>query len=117
MFDIPNHITRPARYTGIEPNGIIKDPRKVTVRFALCYPDIYEVGMSYFGHFLLYELANSIEGVWCERCFAPWHDMEMYLRRENIPIFTLESRTPLHVMDLVGFSLSYELNVTNVCWS
>jgi radical SAM family uncharacterized protein len=114
MFDIPNHITRPARYTGIEPNGIIKDPRKVTVRFALCYPDIYEVGMSYFGHFLLYELANSIEGVWCERCFAPWHDMEMYLRRENIPIFTLESRTPLHVMDLVGFSLSYELNVTNV---
>ena len=114
MFDIPNHITRPARYTGIEPNGIIKDPRKVTVRFALCYPDIYEVGMSYFGYFLLYELANSIEGVWCERCFAPWHDMEMYLRRENIPIFTLESRTPLHVMDLVGFSLSYELNVTNV---
>ena len=114
MFDIPNHITRPARYTGIEPNGIIKDPRKVTVRFALCYPDIYEVGMSYFGYFLLYELANSIEGVWCERCFAPWHDMEMYLRRENIPIFTLESRTPLHVMDLVGFSLSYELNVANV---
>lgn len=92
----------------------MKDPRQVSVRFALCYPDIYEVGMSYYGYFLLYELANSIAGVWCERCFAPWHDMEQHLRQNRISLFTLESKTPLHKMDVVGFSLSYELNVTNV---
>jgi radical SAM superfamily enzyme YgiQ (UPF0313 family) len=92
----------------------MKEVRKGDVRFALCYPDIYEIGMSYFGFFLLYELSNSLEGVWCERCFAPWQDMEDYLRGHGLPLFTLESRTPLGQMDVVGFSLTYELNVTNV---
>ncbi len=92
----------------------MKDPAGVKVRFALCYPDIYEVGMSYYGHFLLYELANRVPGVWCERCYAPWHDMEEHLRRSGTPLYTLESRTPLGRMDLIGFTLSYELNVTNV---
>ena len=92
----------------------MKDPRKGCVRFALCYPDIYEVGMSYYGLFLLYELMNNREDTWCERCFAPWHDMEVYLRQGNHPLVTLESQTPLHLMDAVGFSLSYELNITNV---
>ena len=114
MLNIPNHIMKPARYSGIEPNAIIKDPKDVMVRFALCYPDLYEVGMSYFGYFLLYELANSIEGIWCERCFAPGHDMEIYMRKEHVRLFTLESKTPLNTMDIVGFSLSYELNVTNI---
>jgi len=114
MIAIPNNITKPARYTGIETNKTMKDPESVLVRFALCYPDIYEVGMSYYGYFLLYELANTIEKVWCERCFAPWDDMDAYLKKNNYPLLTLESRTPLHRMDLVGFSLSYELNVTNV---
>ncbi len=84
------------------------------VRFALCYPDVYEIGMSYFGLFLLYELLNNIDGVWCERCFAPWLDMDEYLRSAGLPLFTLESHTPLGQMDAVGFSLGYELNVTNV---
>ncbi|OPY67648.1 MAG: Threonylcarbamoyladenosine tRNA methylthiotransferase MtaB [Syntrophorhabdaceae bacterium PtaU1.Bin034] len=114
MFSIPRNVTRPARYMGIEPNRVLKQPEKGDVRFALCYPDVYEIGMSYLGHFLLYELMNNLEGVWCERCFAPWHDMEDYLRKGDRSLFTLESRTPLCEMDLVGFSLTYEMNVTNV---
>ena len=113
-MNIPQHITKPARYTGIEPNAAMKDPDRVKVRFALCYPDIYEVGMSYYGLFLLYELMNSREDTWCERCFAPWIDMDAYLRENGIPLATLESHTPLGAMDAVGFSLSYELNITNV---
>ncbi len=114
MFDIPRNILRPARYTGCEPNRVIKDPNNIKVRFALCYPDIYEIAMSYYGLFLLYELANGVGGVWCERCFAPWADMEDHLRRTGAALATLESKTPLHAMDLIGFSLTYELNVTNV---
>lgn len=114
MLDIPRHILRPARYTGIEPNHIRKDLKDVEVRFALCYPDVYEIAMSYYGLFLLYEIANNIDGVWCERCFAPWADMEEHLRKSSSALATLESKTPLHAMDVIGFSLTYELNVTNV---
>ena len=105
---------KPGRYIGTEPNAPHKDLKTVDVRFALCYPDIYEVGMSYHGFFILYEIANSMDRVWCERCFAPWHDMETYMREQHIPLFTLESKTPLSQMDLVGFSLTYEMNITNV---
>ena len=114
MLVLPKHITRPARYLGIEPGRVKKDVGAGDVRFALCYPDVYEIGMSYFGLFLLYELLNNIDGVWCERCFAPWLDMDEYLRGAGQPLFTLESHTPLCHMDAVGFSLGYELNVTNV---
>jgi radical SAM family uncharacterized protein len=114
MFEIPRTITKAGRYIGTEPNRVMKEPGKTDVRFALCYPDIYEIGMSYFGLFLLYELLNRVEGVWCERCFAPWTDMEEYLRTSRVPLATLESKTPLSAMDMVGFSLTYELNVTNV---
>ncbi|HOJ42763.1 MAG TPA: hypothetical protein PK800_01455, partial [Syntrophorhabdaceae bacterium] len=103
MKTIPREITKPARYIGCEPNTVIKDLKDVKVRFGLCYPDIYEVGMSYYGFFLLYELINNMDGVWCERCFAPWTDMEHYLIKHNIPLFTLESATPLNRMDMVGF--------------
>ncbi len=114
MLDIPSQVSRPGRYIGTEPNAVFKEACDVDIRFALCYPDIYEIGMSYYGYFLLYEIANSVERVWCERCFAPWQDMETYMRKQAIPLFTLESKTPLSEMDLVGFSLSYELNITNV---
>ena len=114
MFSIPRNIVRAGRYIGIEPNRVVKEADRVDIRIALCYPDVYEIGMSYFGLFLLYELLNSLDGVWCERCFAPWHDMEAHLRAAGIPLTTLESRTPLSRMDVVGFSLTYELNVTNV---
>ncbi|HEX2965511.1 MAG TPA: hypothetical protein VHO84_06980, partial [Syntrophorhabdaceae bacterium] len=114
MFEIRNDILKPARYIGIEPNRVMKNLHDVEVRIALCYPDVYEIGMSYLGHFLLYEIANNIEGIWCERCFAPWTDFENYLRERGNPLCTLESRTPLAAMDFVGFSLTYELNVTNM---
>lgn len=111
---LPLWIKKPGRYLGIERGSVRKDPEAVKVRFALCYPDIYEVGMSYYGHYLLYEIANSIEGILCERCYAPWVDMESYLRERKIKLFTLETSTPLDQMDIVGFSLTYELNMTNV---
>jgi len=114
MLVFPKSIARPARYLGIEPNRVVKDAREGDVRFALCYPDMYEIGMSYLGFFLLYELLNNMDGVWCERCFAPWRDMEEHLRGSGASLSTLESRTPLSRMDIVGFSLTYELNVTNV---
>lgn len=114
MIDIPRTILRPARYIGCEPNHAAKDLKDAKVRFALCYPDIYEIAMSYYGLFLLYEISNRIDGVWCERCFAPWADMEEHLRQTGKPLATLESKTPLSAMDLIGFSLTYELNVTNV---
>ncbi len=114
MFVLPKNIARPARYLGIEPGRVMKEVSACDVRFALCYPDVYEIGMSYFGLFLLYEVLNNIDGVWCERCFAPWLDMDEYLKSAGLPLFTLESHTPLGQMDAVGFSLGYELNVTNV---
>jgi radical SAM superfamily enzyme YgiQ (UPF0313 family) len=114
MSFVSQNITKPGRYLGIEPNRIVKEPGARDIRFALCYPDIYEIGMSYFGLTLLYETINGIEGVWCERCFAPWPDMEAHLRATKTELFTLESRTPLSRMDVLGFSLGYELNVTNV---
>jgi len=114
MLNIPQTIMRPARYTGNEPGRVMKDRSEVSVRFALCYPDVYEIGMSYYGHFLLYELANNVRGVWCERCFAPWGDMDRHIRENRLHLCTLESKTPLCKMDLVGFSLTYELNATNV---
>ena len=114
MLEVPRNILKPSRYAGNEPHAVRDRREKADVRFALCYPDLYDIGMSYYGFFLLYEVANKVEGVWCERCFAPWQDMEEHLRRSGQPLFTLESRTPLSQMDLVGFSLSYELNITNV---
>jgi radical SAM superfamily enzyme YgiQ (UPF0313 family) len=114
MITFPQYITRGARYLGIEPNSVHKELRSQDVHFALCYPDVYEIGMSYFGLFLLYELLNRREDVWCERCFAPWSDMEEFLRKSGTPLFSLESQTPLNAFDIVGFSLTYELNITNV---
>ncbi len=111
---IPRSISKPARYVGIEAHAVVKDPRAATVRLALCFPDLYEIGMSYHGLFALYGLANSVDWAWCERVFAPWNDMEEHMRKGGVPLATLESQTPLAAMDLVGFSLTYELNVTNV---
>ncbi|MCS7281411.1 MAG: TIGR03936 family radical SAM-associated protein [Desulfobacterota bacterium] len=113
---IPFSISKPARYLGIEKNAVFKDPRKVKLRVALCYPDIYEIGMSYYGYFLLYEFMNKFEDVWCERCFAPWADMGEYIGASTRKLVTLESKTPLFEMDVVGFSLTYELNFTNVLY-
>ena len=107
-------VQKPARYTGGELNSVVKDKNRVDVRFAFCFPDTYEIGMSHLGLKILYGLVNSKENYWCERVFAPDTDMEEQLRKNNIPLFALESRDSLKDFDVVGFTLQYELSFTNV---
>ena len=107
-------VTRPARYTGGEWNCVIKDWEKTALKFALCYPDIYEVGMSNMALPILYEILNRPPDVLAERVYAPWVDMEAALRAAGIPLLSLESKRPLKDFDVVGFSLDYELTYTNV---
>ena len=107
-------VTKPGRYSGGEIGSVIKDKEKVDVRFAFCFPDTYEIGMSHLGMKILYSQFNEREDIWCERCFAPWVDFEKVLRDNNIPLFTLESRDYVKDFDIVGFTLQYELSFTNV---
>jgi len=107
-------VQKPARYTGGEYNQIIKDKASVDLRMALCFPDTYEIGMSNLGIKILYGAINEMDGVWCERCFAPWGDMEDEMRRANIPLWALESGDPLAEFDAIGFSVGYEMAYTNV---
>ena len=107
-------VQKPARYTGGEYNAVVKDRRDVDVRYALCFPDTYEIGMSNLGIRILYGVMNEMEGVWCERVFAPWLDMEEEMRREGIPLYGLESGDAIADFDLIGFSLGYELSYSNV---
>ncbi len=106
-------VQKPGRYAGGE-YGAVRKARSVSVRFALCFPDTYEIGMSNLGVRILYGLLNEREDVWCERAFAPWGDMEAELRREGVPLYGLESGDPLSAFDVVGFSLGYEISYTNV---
>ncbi len=107
-------VQRPARYVGGEYNQIIKDKKDVDVRFAFCFPDTYEIGMSNLGMKILYGTLNSLPGVWCERVFAPWGDMAEKLRQENIPLWAMESGDPLSEFDIIAFSLGYEMAYTTV---
>lgn len=111
---ILSRVQKPARYTGGEYNAVVKDRKEVDFRVALCFPDTYEIGMSNLGVRILYGLMNKLEGVWCERVFAPWGDMEDELRREGMALYGLESGDPIVDFDLIGFSLGYELCYTNV---
>ena len=105
---------KPGRYSGGELNSVIKDKNKVDVRFAFCFPDTYEIGMSHLGMKILYSQFNSRDDIWCERVFAPWIDFEEIMRKNNIPLFALESRDPIKDFDIIGFTLQYELSFTNV---
>ncbi|MDI6781022.1 MAG: TIGR03960 family B12-binding radical SAM protein [bacterium] len=107
-------VTKPARYTGGEINSVSKDIPSTGVRIALAFPDVYEIGMSHLGLKILYEILNDLPDVAAERVYAPWLDMEERLRNEGIPLFGLESKTPLSEFDVIGFSLQYELSYTNV---
>jgi radical SAM family uncharacterized protein/radical SAM-linked protein len=106
-------VSKPVRYLGQEIHSIKKDPAGVKLKFCLAFPDVYEVGMSHLGIQILYHLLNEKEGIACERAFAPWGDMEKVLRGKKIPLSSLESSTPLHQFDMIGFSLQYELCLTN----
>ena len=107
-------VQKPGRYSGGEINSVIKDKTKVDVRFAFCFPDTYEIGMSHLGMKILYSQFNSREDIWCERVFAPWVDFEEKMREHNIPLFALESRDSIKDFDFIGFTLQYELSYTNV---
>ena len=107
-------VQKPGRYTGGEPGSTYKDKEKVDVRMAFCFPDTYEVGMSFLGEKILYELLNRHENWWCERAFMPWTDMKEQMERLGIPLYCLESKDPLREFDIVGFTLEYELCYTNI---
>ena len=102
-------VQKPARYVGGEFNAIMNDKSKVDTRVAFCFPDTYEIGMSNLGMRILYGVMNNIEGVWCERCFAPWGDMEQEMRNANIPLYALESFDPIKDFDIIAFSIGYEM--------
>ncbi|MCQ4023150.1 TIGR03960 family B12-binding radical SAM protein [Ruminococcus sp. zg-924] len=109
-------VQKPGRYTGGELNSVVKDKDKVDVRFAFCFPDVYEVGMSHLGMKILYGQFNEREDIWCERVFAPWTDMEEQMRKNNIPLYALESGDSLDKFDFIGFTLQYELSFTNILY-
>lgn len=112
--DILCQVEKPARYIGGEFNSYNKDKDKVDIRYAFCFPDVYEVGMSHLGTKILYHLMNEREDTFCERCFAPWPDMEKLLREHNISLGTLETRDSLKDFDILGFTLQYEMSYTNI---
>ncbi len=108
------HVRKPARYTGGEYNAVYKEKSQVDLRFAFCFPDLYEIGMSHLGSKILYGLLNSMEGVWCERAYAPFLDMEEQMRKRGQPLYALESGDPVGEFDILGFTLQYEMNYTGV---
>ena len=112
--DLLLQVKSPSRYIGGEFNSVVKDKSKVDVRFAFCFPDSYDVGMSHLGMKILYSLKNKRENFWCERVFAPWEDFEKLMRENNIPLYGLESLDPVKEFDFIGFTLQYELCYTNV---
>ncbi len=107
-------VEKPARYIGNEVNSVVKDKAAVAVRFAMCFPDVYEIGMSHLGIQILYSLFNSWEDVWCERVYSPWVDLDRIMREEKIPLFALESQEPVKEMDFLGITLQYEMCYTNI---
>lgn len=111
---ILQYVQKPARYCGGELNSVIKDKKKIELRYAFCFPDLYEIGMSHLGMKILYSLVNSREDAWCERVFAPDSDMEEQMRKNNIRLFALESEDDIRDFDMIGFTLMYELSYTNV---
>lgn len=112
--DILFKVEKPARYIGGELNSYNKDKNKVDIRFAFCFPDVYEVGMSHLGMRILYYVLNERKDTFCERVFAPWVDMEKLMRENNIPLYALETKDPIKDFDFIGFTLQYEMSYTNI---
>ena len=107
-------VQKPARYTGGEYNEVKKNPADVRVRVAFCFPDTYEIGMSNVGMRILYGVMNEMDGVWCERVFAPWGDMEEAMRKNDLPLWALESQDPVKDFDMIAFTIGYEMCYTNI---
>ena len=112
--DILMKIEKPARYIGNEVNSVMKDKTKVDIRFAMCFPDVYEIGMSHLGIQILYDMFNRREDVWCERVYSPWTDLDAVMREKKIPLFALESQDPIKNFDFLGITIQYEMCYTNI---
>ena len=107
-------IDKPARYIGNELNSVCKNKDEVSIRFAMCFPDVYEIGMSHLGIQILYDMFNKRDDVWCERVYSPWPDLHKIMKEENIPLFCLESQEPVKNMDFLGITIQYEMCYTNI---
>ena len=107
-------VEKPARYIGNEVNSVMKDPEQVAIRFAMCFPDVYEIGMSHLGIQILYDLFNRREDTWCERVYSPWVDLDKVMRERQIPLFALESQDPVKDFDFLGITIQYEMCYTNI---
>ena len=107
-------IEKPARYIGNEVNSIMKNKNEVDIRFAMCFPDVYEIGMSHLGIQILYDMFNRRDDVWCERVYSPWVDLDKVMREQHIPLFALESQDPVKNFDFLGFTIQYEMCYTNI---
>ena len=112
--EILMQVEKPARYIGNEVNSVVKDKAKIAVRFAMCFPDVYEIGMSHLGIQILYSMLNEWEDVWCERVYSPWVDLDHIMREKSIPLFGLESQEPVRDMDFLGITIQYEMCYTNI---
>ena len=112
--DVLLSIEKPARYIGGEVNSVMKDKNEVDIRFAMCFHDVYEIGMSHLGIQILYDMFNRREDVWCERVYSPWLDLDKVMREENIPLFALESQDPIKDFDFLGITIQYEMCYTNI---
>ena len=107
-------VEKPARYIGNEVNSVMKDKKDIAVRFAMCFPDVYEIGMSHLGIQILYDMFNKREDIWCERVYSPWTDLDKIMREQNIPLFALESQDPIKDFDFLGITIQYEMCYTNI---
>ena len=107
-------VEKPARYIGNEVNSVMKKKNEVQVRFAMCFPDVYEIGMSHLGIQIIYDMLNQFEDVWCERVYSPWVDLDAIMRKEHIPLFALESQDPIKEFDFLGITIQYEMCYTNI---
>ncbi|MGN1180309.1 MAG: TIGR03960 family B12-binding radical SAM protein [Suilimivivens sp.] len=112
--EILMQVEKPARYIGNEVNAVMKDKENIKVRFAMCFPDVYEIGMSHLGIQIIYDMLNSFEDVWCERVYSPWVDLDAVMRKEHIPLFALESQDPIKEFDFLGITIQYEMCYTNI---
>ena len=107
-------VEKPARYIGGEVNAVMKDKDQVDIRFAMCFPDVYEIGMSHLGIQILYDMFNRREDTWCERVYSPWPDLHKVLKEKQIPLFALESQDPVKKFDFLGITIQYEMCYTNI---
>ena len=112
--EILMQVEKPARYIGNEVNSVMKKKNEVQVRFAMCFPDVYEIGMSHLGIQIIYDMLNQFEDVWCERVYSPWVDLDAIMRKEHIPLFALESQDPIKKFDFLGITIQYEMCYTNI---